>query len=100
MVSPPCPLCVQENRDHHILNSHSEHNRCTIPRLATKMGEKDIEKWKKEEIEMQEKEDNMETRIRNLKKERNRMRMQNQRQLPPAKRQKTDEGAIPVEKPT
>ena len=48
---------------------------------------------------MQKKEDNMETRIKNMKKERNRMRMQNQRQLPPAKRQKTDEGAIPVEKP-
>ena len=42
----------------------------------------------------------MEIRIRNMKKEKkNRMRMQNQIQLPPAKRQKTDEGAIPVEKP-
>ena len=40
-----------------------------IPRLSIKMGEKDIEKWKVEEIEMQKKEDNMEIRIRNLKKQ-------------------------------
>ena len=70
-------VLIQENRDHHILNSRSEYNRCAIPRLATKMGEKNMEKWKDEEIEMQKKEENMETRIRSLKKERNRARMQN-----------------------
>jgi hypothetical protein len=48
-------VLIQENRDHHLLNSRSEYNRCAIPRLATKMGEKDIEKWKEEEIEMQKK---------------------------------------------
>ena len=40
---------IQGNRHHHILNARSEYiilatqyNRCAIPRLATKMGEKDI----------------------------------------------------------
>ena len=89
-------VLIEGNRHHHILNARSEYNRCAIPRLATKMGEKDIEKWKKDEIEMQTKEENLESKIRNMKKERNRLRMQNQRQLPPAKRQRTDVGPVPV----
>ena len=83
---------MQGSRHHHILNARSEYNRCAIPRLATKLGEKDIGKWKKDET----KEENLESKIRNMKKERNRMRMQNQRQLPPAKRQRTDVGPVPV----
>ena len=52
-------VLIQWNRHHHILNARSEYNRCAIPRLATKLGEKDIEKWKKDEIEMQTKEENI-----------------------------------------
>ena len=37
-------VLIQESRDHHLLNSRSEYKRCAIPRLATKLGEKDIEK--------------------------------------------------------
>ena len=32
-------VLIQNSRDHHILNSRSEFNRCAIPRLVTKLGE-------------------------------------------------------------
>ena len=30
-------VLIQENRSHNILNSHSEYNRCALPRLGTKL---------------------------------------------------------------
>ena len=48
---------------------------------------------------MQKNEENMETRIRNLKKKINKMRMQNQRQQPQAKRRKVEGGVMAVERP-
>lgn len=35
-------VAIQSNRSHHILNSKSEFNRCVLPRLSLKMGDKDI----------------------------------------------------------
>ena len=41
-------VLIQEKREtSHILNSKSEYNRCSIPRLTTKMGEKEIKEWEK-----------------------------------------------------
>ena len=34
-------VMIQASRGHHILNSRSEFNRCALPRLGTKLGEKD-----------------------------------------------------------
>ena len=35
-------VIIQGKRDHHILNSRAEFNRCAIPRLVTKLGEKEL----------------------------------------------------------
>ena len=40
-------VLIQSSRDHHILNSRSEFNRCAIPRLVTKLGEKEMKLWKR-----------------------------------------------------
>ena len=65
---------LEENIGHNLLNSKSEYNRCAIPRLTTKIGEKMYQKWEKNEKEEKIKEVELEEKIRNLQKERNRGR--------------------------
>ena len=61
-------VIIQKERHHHLLNSRSEFNRCAIPRLSTKIG--DYKKYEKEiEIE-REKDEQLEEKIRNMRKER------------------------------
>ena len=86
-------VMIQGKRDQHILNSRSEFNRCAIPRLVTKLGEKELKKWREDDIEMQKNEERVEERIRMMKKESNRMRAGGQRRDPKAKRMKLEEGA-------
>ena len=43
-----------------IMNAKSEYNRCALPRLTARLGEKDLDKWRKEDREEQEKEASME----------------------------------------
>ena len=82
---------IQENRHHHLLNSKAEYNRCAVPRLTTKIGEKDYEKYEKNIEEERKKEEILEGKIRQLRKERNRERKGNKWQEQPAeKRRKTD----------
>ena len=85
-------LIQQESNNHNILNSKSEYNRCALPRLTTKLGEK-FEKWKKEELEDKKKEEDLEKKIRTLRKERNKKRDVhiNVQHLPPMERRKTGE---------
>ena len=89
---------LQENSGHNLLNSKAEYNRCAIPRLTTKIGEKLYEKWAKEEKNEKEKDDIIEEKIRNLRRERNRRRRNNPEENreneppPPAKRRRKDEG--------
>jgi hypothetical protein len=67
-------VLIQSNRSHWLLNSKSEFNRCAIPRLGMKMGDRDYEE-KRDEIQEEEKREAViEEKIRNLKKERNRKR--------------------------
>ena len=48
---------IQENSKHHyILNSKSEYNRCALPRLTTKLGEKGLDKLEKMRKEEKERE--------------------------------------------
>ena len=66
-------VIIQKERHHHLLNSRSEFNRCAIPRLSTKIG--DYKKYEKEiEIE-REKDEQLEEKIRNMRKERSRGRL-------------------------
>ena len=69
------------------MNNRSEFNRCAIPRLVTKLGEKELKKWREEDREMQKTEEQVEEQIRMLKKARNKQRAEPQRKDPRAKRQ-------------
>ena len=69
---------VQASTKHHLLNSKSEFNRCQIPRIAIKMGEKEV-KERKEELEKEmenetERELELEGKIKTLRKLVNRKR--------------------------
>jgi hypothetical protein len=62
-------VLIQENRSHNLLNSKSEFNRCSIPRITLKMGDSEIPMMnKKAALEMQ-KEETIFAKIRDLRKE-------------------------------
>ena len=46
----------QERKDHYLLNSRSDFNRRAVPRLSSKIGEKDFKRWEKEGEREKEKE--------------------------------------------
>ena len=62
---------LQENIHHHLLNSKAEYNRCAIPWLTTKIGEKDYTRWGEDEKEEKIREFQLEEKIRKLRKMRN-----------------------------
>ena len=64
-------LIQQEVSRHRILNSKSEYNRCALPRLTTKLGAEEFEEWKKELKEEKLKEEDLDKKIRVLRKQRN-----------------------------
>ena len=84
-------VLIQSERKHHnILNSRSEYNRCSLPRLTTKMGEdsykefgKEIENEKNEEIKIEKK-------IRELRKIKNKARLHPTKEIG-SKRRKINE---------
>jgi hypothetical protein len=39
-------VMIQKARNHHIMNNKAEYNRCALPRLTAKLGEKDLERWR------------------------------------------------------
>ena len=65
---------LQANTEHHLLNSKSEYNRCAIPRLSSKIGEKKYRKWSADEKEEKEKDLEIEMKVRELRKLRNKNR--------------------------
>ena len=58
----------QERNHHHIMNSKSEYNRCSLPRLSTKMGDKEIKEFKKEQEQEKLEEEELDKKIRELRK--------------------------------
>ena len=81
---------IQENRHHFLLNSRSEFNRCAVPRLMCKLGDKNLKKYEQDVDRDMAREENQIEKIRELIKERNKKRAQRQRREPTAKRRKTD----------
>ena len=81
---------TREAKKQELLNSKAEYNQQSLPRLITRIGdkEKEIKEWEKEKKE--EKDDIIEQKIRKLRKEMNRQRLTNERQNPNKKRQKLD----------
>ena len=90
---------IQESREtSHILNSKAEYNRCSLPRLTTKLGEKETKDWlkKHEKTLREEKEQDLELRKRifEIRKERNKQRgaeKNTDSRENPSKRRKIDE---------
>ena len=85
-------VTIEANRNHHLLNSRSEFNPSAVPRLTCNLGDKNFKKYEKEVEKDMEKEEGQIQKIRDLIKERNKTRAQNQRKLPPPKRRKIAEG--------
>ena len=76
-----------------ILNSKSEYSQSSLPRLVTKISSKNEEYRELEkEIKIEkEKEDIIEMKIRNLRKEKNKARLITEKNHQPRKKQKLDE---------
>ena len=58
---------IQNNRHHFLLNSKSEYNRCALPRLAAKLGERTLDKMEKEVMEEKAKGRELARNIRDMK---------------------------------
>ena len=86
-------VIIQKERDHHLLNSKAEYNRSAVPRLTTKIGEKQYKRWEKESEKDIEKNEELEEKIINLRKMINKGRRNPiQRDGPAGKRRKMSEG--------
>ena len=57
------------------MNSRSEYNRCSLPRLSTQVGENEYKKYSNELLEEKKQEETLEKKIRQLRKERNKARL-------------------------
>ena len=67
-------VAIQQNRlSHNILNSRSEFNRCAIPRLSLKIGDKDLAHQSRAVAEAKLREDLLEGKIKLMKRERNKV---------------------------
>ena len=55
---------IQANRHHHLMNSRSEYNRCAIPRLSCKLGDKEYKAYEKEVQTDLQKEEHQVSKIR------------------------------------
>ena len=62
------PVKIQQNRHHYLLNSRSECNRCSLPRLTVKLGNKELGELTQKLKEDQKKEDKLEKMIGEWKK--------------------------------
>ena len=87
-------VLIQKERNNHILNSKAEYNRCAIPRLTCKLGEKELTKWRVEDKIEQAKEATIEEKIRIRKKEKAKRRAEKGRRMekgqPARKRRKAN----------
>jgi hypothetical protein len=61
-------VLIQKAR-HNIMNNKAEYNHWALPRLTTKVGERDRDKWREEDRREMEKEATIEEKIRIRKKE-------------------------------
>jgi hypothetical protein len=91
---------IQSSRNHHLLNSRSEFNRCAIPRMMCKMGDKSFKK-NEEDIEQDlAREEQQVSKIRDMVKERNKIRAETSRihgAAPGPKRRKTGLNSYEIE---
>ena len=87
----PSKLLQSERKHHNILNSRSEYNRCSLPRLSTKMGEDSYKEFG-QEIENEKNEElRIEKKIRELRKEKNKARLHPTKEVGPKRRKINEE---------
>ena len=60
---------------HELMNSNSEYNRCSLPRLSTKMGENEYKEYNNELEKDKQEEEILDKKIRELRKEANKKRL-------------------------
>ena len=68
-------LIQREREEHHILNSRTEYNRCSLPRITTQVGEQEVEKYNQTLLQEKQEEEKLEKMIINLRKQRNEARL-------------------------
>ena len=83
-------VIIQEKREfNNILILKSEYNPCSIPRLTTKMGEKEIKKWEKNRSKTtkleKDKEAEVKRKIYEIRKEKMKERRQGEKDTLPTK---------------
>merc|ERR1712240_192915 len=83
-------LIQQEAKNHTILNSKSEWNQSAIPRLTTRTGDMELWEMERELKKEKEKEEQYERKIRELRKEMNRVRLKKDDKIQPNKRRKLE----------
>ena len=83
-------IIQSERTDHVLLNSRTEYNRCSLPRLCTQIGEQEFKKYG-DELELEKLDElKIENKIRQLRKEQNKARLHPTReQGPSTKRRRT-----------
>ena len=81
-----------------ILNSKAEYNQSALPRLVTRLGdrEKEMKEWEKEKLIEKEKENKLEEKIRQLRKQNNKIRLQTEKNHQPKKKQRTETSYISI----
>ena len=79
---------IQKSRNHHILNAKAEYNRCALPRLTAKLGEKELKLWREEDKLEQAKEASIEEKIRIRHKEKAKKRGAASRRMEPGQPRK------------
>ena len=77
----------KERKHHHLLNSRTEYNRCSLPRLSTQT----YKEYNRELEDEQKSENYVEMKIRELRKQRNKARLHPTKETKPTKRRKIDE---------
>ena len=65
----------QERQEHQLLNSKSEYNRCSLPRLSTMMGENEYKKYNESKEQEKIEDEALDKKIRELRKKNNKARL-------------------------
>ena len=77
-----------ERKRNHLLNSRSEYNRCSLPRLCTQIGDSEYTRVNSEIEEEKREEDKLEAKIRELRKAKNKARLHPTKETGPDKKKR------------
>ena len=76
-----------------MLNSKSEFNKCALPMLGLKMGEKEFKEKRKDEDEDMRREEEIEQKIKEMKKDKFKKRRTAPKSQPDRKRMRLEDGS-------